>query len=657
MADEAQSASHILVVLNPMAGTSDGASVRATLEERLSAGGRLVEVYETTGAEDEDIPALVRAALERGVDLVVAAGGDGTVSLVADALAGGDVPLGIVPVGTANVFAQVLELPGDVAGAADLLAGELRTARIDGMRMGGTYALLHISVGITSLMQRDTSRDLKRRYGRLAYLYVATRWLFDFQPQRFMLVIDGVRHRLNASQILIANGGAMGQPPFTWGPDITPDDGVIDVCVINATTFRDYLGVAWSTMTGRHRQNQRLRYFKARRSVTVNTKRALPVQLDGELSGKTPLQVEVVKGAVTCVVGPAFLARRAPAGETQPIGILSALGVGRAAPAAQPEAARTVGEPVSAEEAARAAPVGEALRNRLSQIAGPEHARLVVDELIRASGSATAPEVAERVGPAEAGQAVRNEARRPGPSGTAGALVETAAQVTASEGEAREALEQAAQRATSPTTVGVIDPELEGPLFLLRAELLRRMRPYQAIDTRLFLAINQMPHPPIANQAMYALTSVMNGGWGWILALLAAAAVDRQRSVTVLRQVAPPLWFATMTVEYPIKHYFRRRRPFIDVVQAIAVGRKPGTYSFPSGHSAAAFAGALLLTRHFPSLWPAWYAIAGLTGFSRVYLGAHYPGDVISGALTGSALAELFRRMIDLADPNEAAGE
>lgn len=640
MGDEPLRPSYVFVVLNPVAGTSDGLSVRATLEERLAADGRRVEVYETTGAEDEDIPALVREAVGRGADLVVAAGGDGTVSLVADALAGGEVPLGIVPVGTANVLAQVLELPGDVAGAAELLGGEVHTAAIDGMHMGDQYGLLHISVGITSLMQRDTSRDLKRRFGRLAYLYVAARWLFDFQPQRFMLVVDGVRHRLNASQVLIANGGAMGQPPFSWGPDILPDDGVIDVCVINASTFRDYLAVAWSTMTGRHRQNQRLRYFKARKSVTVNTKRALPVQLDGELAGKTPIQVAVVRGAVRCVVTPEYQARRkagaAPALAQQPP---RELGMERA-----------VGEAVPVEEAARAAPVAQALRNKLSQIEGPEQARQVVDELLRAAGDVTEPEVGSTVSADDPARAVSEEARKPGAAGAAGAILETAAQVAATEGEERKAIEQAAQRATSPTTMGVVDPALEGPLHLLREELLRRMRPYQAVDTRIFLAINQMPHPPLANRLMYGLTSVMNGGWGWVLALLGASTLDRRRSISTLRQVAPPMWFATMSVEYPIKHYFRRRRPFIDVVQAIAVGRKPGTYSFPSGHSASAFAGAWLLTRHYPGLWPAWYAVAALTGFSRVYLGAHYPGDVVSGAVIGTALAEGFRRMIDLAD-------
>lgn len=631
MAEETRRATDIFVVLNPVAGTSNRDQVVAALEARFRAAGQRFEIYETTGEPDEDIPALVRAAVARGADMVVAAGGDGTVSLVANALVGSAVPIGILPIGTANVFAQVLGLPTNLAGAADVVADTFALRSVDGMRVGDQLGVLHVSVGITSLMQRDTSRELKRRFGRFAYFYVAGRWLLGFQPRRFNVVIDGKRRRFNASQVLIANGGEMGQPGFTWGPDIAPDDGVIDLCVINASTFGDYLAVAWSTLTGRHRQNHRLRYYKAQKRISVNTKRPLPVQIDGELAGNTPLQVEVVPAAFLCAVRPT-----AAAGEPDS--------------ATPPALARAVGDEVSPAAAASAAPVAATLRNKLSQIQAPEQARQVVDELIREAGDATVTEVTPNGSPAAPAAAVADKASTPGPRGAAGAILETAAQVNAAEGETQEALAQAAQKVTNPELVDVDDPALRGPLGLLREELLRRMKPYQAVDARLFLAVNGLPHPPWANQAMYTLTTVMNIGAGWVIALLVATVINRRRGAKALREVLPPLWIATTVVEYPVKHYFRRRRPFIDLVQAVAVGKKPSTYSFPSGHSAAAFAGAWLLTRQFPRLAPLWYLVAALTGFSRVYLGAHYPGDVASGALAGTVMAEASRRIIDAID-------
>jgi undecaprenyl-diphosphatase len=226
------------------------------------------------------------------------------------------------------------------------------------------------------------------------------------------------------------------------------------------------------------------------------------------------------------------------------------------------------------------------------------------------------------------------------------ALVDAALHVARSAGEPREALEQALQDATNPEQQGEVTQAARAPLDLLRTAFIKRMNPYQALDARLFLAINHLPHTKLTNRIMYGVTMIMTGGFGWLLGLLVGAALGTQRARQTLVQVVPPLWFATLMVEYPIKYFFRRRRPFVDVVQAIAIGKKPGTFSFPSGHAAAAFAGAWLLRHHYPERTPLWYAIAGLVGFSRIYLGAHYPGDVLSGALAGTVIAEATRQVI-----------
>ncbi|MEN9939072.1 MAG: hypothetical protein RLZZ387_5651 [Chloroflexota bacterium] len=303
------------------------------------------------------------------------------------------------------------------------------------------------------------------------------------------------------------------------------------------------------------------------------------------------------------------------------------------------------------EELAQAEPAKDALREALKAIQTPAQADRAAEAALRAAGGATELEVRQEQGGApDPAQAIQEAAAAPGPAKAPATIVEAARQVASADGSQRAALEQALQEAANPEVVGQVDPATAEGRNLLREAILHRMRPYNKVDTRLFLLINQMPHPPLLNRSLGALTDVMNAGFGWVLLLFALKLIGGRHGKHALYQVLPPLWFATMSVEFPIKHFFRRRRPFYDIVQAIAVGKKPGGYSFPSGHSAAAFAGAWLLRRQFPRLSWLWYLIAAITGFSRVYLGAHYPGDVLSGAVVGTAIAEVTRRVIDAGD-------
>lgn len=192
--------------------------------------GITFEVHEPSHAEP--LIGRIREAVDSGCDLVVAAGGDGTVSSVADALVGTETPLGIIPLGTANVLAGELGIPLDVDASCALLAGDHALTRIDAMEIDGKHYVTQVGVGLDAEMIRGTQGEHKRRFGRLAYLWTAATRLVGLQARRFTLMVDGQTSRPRASQVLVANSGTLGSRPFRWGLDIRPDDGQVDVCLI-----------------------------------------------------------------------------------------------------------------------------------------------------------------------------------------------------------------------------------------------------------------------------------------------------------------------------------------------------------------------------------------------------------------------------------------
>ena len=158
------------------------------------------------------------------------------------------------------------------------------------MKVGGRHYLTQVGVGLDALMIRDTPTAQKKRFGKLAYLWTAAKHLVGFQPRRFTLEVDGRAIKTRASEVIVANVGTLGQPPFRWGPGIRVDDGALDVCVSKARTVFHYLGLFWHVATRRHRADPNVRYDKARRSVAIATKHPVPVQADGEIIGETPVR-------------------------------------------------------------------------------------------------------------------------------------------------------------------------------------------------------------------------------------------------------------------------------------------------------------------------------------------------------------------------------
>ena len=304
------------------------------------------------------------------------------------------------------------------------------------------------------------------------------------------------------------------------------------------------------------------------------------------------------------------------------------------------------------EDDAERARVREVLNAELEQVQTPEQAEEIVRRVEQLAAGETTGKVTDAAATATdvaPPAATVEQAAETGPPSTAvAASLATAAAQGLAPTPAAPAVAVGAADALGVKGVAAPARSEQAGLGrrLLREAMLRHMGPVQALDARLFLTVNQLPHAPWSNKLADAITVSTTGGWIWVLGLLGARALGVGGTEGALRCVAPAVLGATMIVEYPIKKTFRRRRPFIDVVRALVIGRRPDGWSFPSGHTAAAFSGALMLSHVWPARAPIFFLAAGTVGFSRVYVGAHYPGDVMSGATLGLTLAETIRQAI-----------
>ena len=249
----------------------------------------------------EDGGALTRRAVAAGASLVFAAGGDGTVRACAEALAGADVPLAIVPLGTANLTARALGVPARAERAVD--AGfdgrdrRIDLARLDGTGAGGTVFAAMAGLGLDAAVVGAAGPRLKRRLGWVAYLVSGVARL-SLPPYDFTVCLDGAEPlRRRARCVVVANAGLL-PGGFTLLPEARLDDGVLDVGILAPGGAWGWVRVAGQVLARGQRQDSVLDRYQAHR-VQVSADVDLPRQVDGEIvtPGRT-LGVSVSAGAL-----------------------------------------------------------------------------------------------------------------------------------------------------------------------------------------------------------------------------------------------------------------------------------------------------------------------------------------------------------------------
>lgn len=238
-----------------------------------------------------------REAIARGATLVAGYGGDGTQHEIANALAGSEVLLGVLPGGTGNGFGHELGLPQKLDEATRLLCTSSRTRAIDVVRAGEEFFIQRLYTGTEP--EQQTSRELKDKYGGLAYFIN----MFQQANNReipYRLTIDGVTHEIPAMRVYVVNSGQTKSGRSITGALSAPDDGLLEVFAINAHNVETMKAAAERFLDYDTPISEK--YFWRGREIQIDADPDQPVWTDGEFYGRTPVKVEVLPGSVRVVV-------------------------------------------------------------------------------------------------------------------------------------------------------------------------------------------------------------------------------------------------------------------------------------------------------------------------------------------------------------------
>ncbi len=312
----------VLIVFNPVAGQA--AIVETALDhvvELWRSHGWQVARSPTTSAGDAT--RIAREGAAAGFHIIVAVGGDGTVNEVMNGLVNTDAALAVLPAGTVNIWAREMGLPMDVQQSAVALllsqwrridVGRVRSMwprsrRLTRKKMGRNYTpsvdryfLLMAGIGFDAAVTAGVNLTEKKRLGAIAYVKQAIQLAWQYKGTNLALRLDGKKLRGRLLMAVVGNSQLYGGViKFTLKALL--DDGLLDICVIKGQRMWEAPWRLLSIFSRSHHLDDRIEYHQAKR-IQFLSRKAVPVQLDGDYIGTTPMMFEVVPQSLWVLVPP-----------------------------------------------------------------------------------------------------------------------------------------------------------------------------------------------------------------------------------------------------------------------------------------------------------------------------------------------------------------
>ena len=268
------------IIINPAAR---GAKARLARLQKLARGA---VIKTTIGPGDAEAQA--ERAVEQGYETIVAAGGDGTVNEVVNGIGTAPVRLGILPMGTVNVFAMELGIPFGVEAAWKVVRGR-HVRPIDLASANGHFFVQMAGIGFDAQVVKENSRTVKKVIGPLSYLLTATK-VAVAKPPRLRVLTHG-KTVAEGSFVLVGNGRYYGGP-FALFKEADPGDGLLDVCVFRGSDPVSIFRYLRGTLFGSVSTFSDVHYFKAK-NLVVEADREVPLEVDGEVVGHSPVKFAI----------------------------------------------------------------------------------------------------------------------------------------------------------------------------------------------------------------------------------------------------------------------------------------------------------------------------------------------------------------------------
>ena len=289
----------IHVVINPASGQPQ--PILNQINDVFYPAGVLWGVSITR--KSGDATRFAHQAIADGAEVVGAYGGDGTVMEVAEAVQGGQIPMAILPGGTANLMSVELGIPKDLTKAAQIAIDPNSVVRrVDMGQTGEQLFMLRVGIGFAGEKVKLADRELKDKWGVLAYSIAGLKALETVPVANYRITVDGEEYETEGKTCLIDNAGNIGVQGMSPSKDMSVSDGLLDVIVVHDSSVGSLLAVGGQVL-GRDASPDKIKHWQGR-EIRVECDPPQTVQGDGEIWGETPVSARVLPGVLPILTPP-----------------------------------------------------------------------------------------------------------------------------------------------------------------------------------------------------------------------------------------------------------------------------------------------------------------------------------------------------------------